>query len=236
MNPYRSALSSRLSAAARLGAVAGLLCTIWGAASAQTAGDGVKAFIEQQMPTGKGRVEIAVGSLDPRLQLAPCGRIEPYLLPGTRLWGRTSIGVRCLSGANWAVSLPITVSVFGPAVVATEPMAAGANPSQSSLQVIEAELTREHGTPVTDPAQLVGRTLTRPVAAGQVIRVEQLRMAQTVASGDPLKIEMIGRGFVIQGEGQALGAGSEGQPIRVRTDNGRIVGGTLRGRTVEIRI
>ena len=44
------------------------------------------------------------------------------------------------------------------------------------------------------------------------------------------------QGFVIQGEGQALGAGSEGQSIKVRTDNGRIVAGTLRGRTVEIRL
>ena len=236
MNPYRSASSSRLSATARLVGVIGLLCAVWGGALAQTATDGVKTFIEQQMPTGKGRVEITVGSLDPRLQLAPCGRIEPYLLPGTRLWGRTSIGVRCLSGANWAVSLPITVSVFGPAVVATEPLAAGMSPPLGSLQVIETELSREQGTPVTDPAQLVGRTLTRAVAAGQVIRADQLRMAQTVASGDPLKIEMIGQGFVIQGEGQALGAGSEGQSIKVRTDNGRIVAGTLRGRTVEIRL
>ena len=76
MNPYRSASSSRLSATARLVGVIGLLCSVWGGALAQTATDGVKTFIEQQMPTGKGRVEITVGSLDPRLQLAPCGRID----------------------------------------------------------------------------------------------------------------------------------------------------------------
>jgi flagella basal body P-ring formation protein FlgA len=199
-------------------------------------GDPIRGFVERQVPTGLGSVEVAVGQLDPRLQLAPCQRIEPYVLPGTRLWGRTAIGVRCVEGAGWAVSLPITVTVRGRAVVVGEPLAAGASPATASLRIEEAELTREPGTPVTDPAQLVGKTLTRPLSPGQVIRVEHLRVAQTVAPGDPIRIQMVGQGFSIQAEGQALAGGGDGQTIRVRTENGRILAGTLRGRTVEVRI
>jgi flagella basal body P-ring formation protein FlgA len=205
-------------------------------ATAQAAPDPIRGFVERQLPSGLGRVEVSVGALDPRLQLAPCQRVEPYLLPGTRLWGRTAIGVRCIEGANWAVALPITVTVRGRALVAGEPLAAGAAPATASLRLEEAELTREPGTPVTDPAQLVGRTLVRPVAAGQVLRVEHLRVATTVAAGDPVRIQVVGQGFVIQADGHALAAAGDGQTLRVRTDSGRVLAGTLRGRTVEVRI
>jgi len=207
-----------------------------GAAAQEAPGDPIRGFVERQLPAGAGRVEVTVGSLDPRLRLAPCARVEPYLLPGTRLWGRTAIGVRCLEGANWTVALPVTVSIRGRALVAGEPMQAGTVPANASLRLEEAELTREAGTPVTDPAQLVGRTLNRPVAAGQVLRIEHLRVTPTVAPGDPVRIQMVGQGFVIQADGHALAGAGEGQPLRVRTDSGRILAGTLRGRTVEIRI
>ena len=202
--------------------------------------DPIQTFIERNMPAGQAaggsRIEVSVGSLDPRLQLAPCQRIEPYLLPGTRLWGRTSIGVRCLEGATWTVSLPVTVTIRGLAVVAAEPLAAGSPATTAAIRIEEVELTREPGTPVTDPGQLVGKTLTRSLAAGQVLRLESLRATPTVVAGDPVRIDMVGKGFMIQSEGQALSAGAEGQPMRVRTESGRIVSGTLKGRAVEIRI
>ena len=229
---------SRLTIHRRAALAAGLACSLATGAWAQPSvgADPVRDFVERQLPSGAGRVEVAGGSLDPRLQLAPCARIEPYLLPGTRLWGRTAIGVRCLEGATWRVALPVTVTVWGRAVVAGEALAAGSQPSTAALRIEEVELTREPGTPVTDPAQLVGRTLTRQVAAGQVLRVEHLRIAHTVAAGDPVRIHVFGQGFVIQAEGQALAGAGEGQPIRVRTESGRILAGTLRGRTVEVRI
>jgi flagella basal body P-ring formation protein FlgA len=82
----------------------------------------------------------------------------------------------------------------------------------------------------------MGKTFTRSVAVGQVLRLETLRATPTVVAGDPVRIDMVGKGFVIQSEGQALSAGAEGQPLRVRTESGRIVSGTLKGRAVEIRI
>ena len=51
---------------------------------------------------GALRVEIEPGRLDPRLRLAPCERIEPYLPPGARAWGRSRVGLRCVQGpAPW---------------------------------------------------------------------------------------------------------------------------------------
>src|SRR5574344_1861168 len=64
------------------------------------------------------RMEVQVGQLDPRLRLAPCARVEPFLPAGTRLWGRTRLGLRCVQGAvQWTVFLPITIQAWGPAWV-----------------------------------------------------------------------------------------------------------------------
>jgi flagella basal body P-ring formation protein FlgA len=200
------------------------------------ASESVRQFVQSQMPGGTGRVEVSLGTLNPRLQLAPCQRVEPYLLPGTRLWGRSAIGVRCVEGADWAVALPVTVTVWGKALVATQPLAAGTPLDASLLREQEVELTREAGTPVTEPAQLVGKALQRPLAAGQALRLEHLRVAQTVAAGDPVRVQLVGPGFSVMAEGQALSGAGEGQAVKVRTENGRILAGTLRGRTVEARL
>jgi flagella basal body P-ring formation protein FlgA len=221
----------------RLSAVLVLLAVHAVAAAQPTvAPEPIRAFVERQVPAGSGRVEVQVGTLDPRLQLAPCGRAEPYQVAGMRLWGRTVVGLRCLEGATWSVTLPVNVIVRGRALIAGEALAAGSSPAGASLRIEEAELSREPGTPVTDTAQLVGRSLIRPVAAGQILRLEHLRIMQTVAAGDPVRIQIVGQGFTIQADGQALAGAGDGQTIRVRTDSGRILAGTLRGRTVEVRI
>ena len=46
------------------------------------------------------RMQVTLGSLDSRLRLASCARVEPYVPPGTRLWGKTRLGLRCLDGAG----------------------------------------------------------------------------------------------------------------------------------------
>lgn len=235
-------LRRRASPRALPAAVAILLATGGGVACAQGQAAlpvdpaAIRAFVERHMPAGAGRLEVRPGALDARLQLAPCARIEPGLLPGTRLWGRTAIALRCTEGATWTVSLPLDVVVRGRALVAGEALPVGASPASASLRIEETELSREAGTPVTDPAQLVGKALNRPLQAGQVLRLEHLRVMQTVAAGEPVRIQLIGQGFSIQADGQTLAGAGDGQTVRVRTESGRILSGILRGRTVDVRI
>ncbi len=182
------------------------------------------------------RVEVEIGQIDSRTRLAPCPRLEPYVPAGTRLWGRTAIGLRCMEGANWSVSVPIQVRVFGQALVTTTALAAGASVGESDVRLAEVDLTRAGRQLVSDPAQLANRVLAGPIAAGQPLRAEQLRMVQAVAAGDPVRIRLLGRGFEIAASGVALSGAGEGQAVRVRTDNGRVLSGTARGRTVEVEM
>lgn len=194
----------------------------------------VRRFVESAV-ADTGRVQIQVGRIDPRLHLAPCGRVEPFLPAGSRLWGRGAVGVRCVEGANWTATMPVNVMVFGNALVAANNLTAQTPLSAGDFRLEEVELTRESGQPVQDAAQLVGRSLMRPMTVGQVLKTDYLRVQQTVSAGDQVKIQVIGDGFVVSADGIAMMAGGNGQMLRVRLDNGRILSGTVRDHTIEVR-
>jgi flagella basal body P-ring formation protein FlgA len=182
------------------------------------------------------RIEVKVGQFDTRVQLAPCARAEPFVPPGSRLWGRTQVGVRCVSGASWMIRLPVSVSVFAPVAIAHAAMPAGAPIGPADVRMEEYDLTREPAPLVADAATLIGKQLTRTLAAGQPVRIDALRTPPSVNAGDPVQIVINGQGFSLTSEGVALTPGSEGQPLRARTESGRVVVGILRDRTVELRL
>jgi len=181
------------------------------------------------LPSLKGataRVDIEIGKLDPRLRLAPCRRIEPQLPVNGALWGRTRIGLRCVEGERpWQVWLPVTVKVFAPALVPVRALPAGTVLSAELLQTAEVDWAEQTAVPFTQTAALLGRTLGHALQPGQAVRATDLRQRQWFAAGDTVQLRARGDGFSVSGEGQALGAGIEGQSVRVRTESGRVLTG-----------
>lgn len=189
-----------------------------------------------QVPSG-GRIEVAVGALDPRLKLAPCARITPYLPAGTRLWGRTRVGLRCDEGARWNVFVPVTVKVFAPAWSTAHALPPGTVLEASHLQRQEVDLAADASPVVRDPAAAIGRTLARELRPGQALRESDLKARQWFAAGDLVRVIGVGSGFSISADGQALGAGIEGQNTKVRIGGGRIVSGRATAdRRVEVAL
>lgn len=184
------------------------------------------------------RVEVKVGKLDPRLRLAPCARIEPYLPPGLPAWGQTRMGLRCTQGSKlWNVSLPITVSVFTQATVARGNLAIGTVLDASQLALAEVDIAAERGAAVSDPALVVGRVLGRNLMAGATLRQTDLKARQFFAAGETVRVVALGPGWQVVTEGQAVNAGIEGQTARVRTESGRILNARPSGdRQVELTL
>jgi len=184
------------------------------------------------------RVEVRLGQINPRLKLAPCGAVQPYLPPGTRLWGAARIGLRCNDGvARWNVFVPVQVDVWGPGVVAAGPLAAGATIGAADLKPAEVNLAAKPGSAVARAELAVGRVLARPLSAGAAVFAADLRARQWFAAGDTVRIVAAGSGWRIHGEGQALAPGVEGQPVRVRTEGGRIISGVaVAEREVEVAL
>jgi flagella basal body P-ring formation protein FlgA len=183
--------------------------------------------VRAAQPAASGwRVEVRVGRLDARLRLAPCNDIQPYRPPGARPWGATRVGLRCADGAvRWNVFLPVTVDVFGPGVVAAAALPAGHVLTPGDLGAASVNHAAPGAAAYADAAAVIGRTLARPLAAGETLRERDVRARLWFAAGDTVRITAGGAGWRITGEGQALAAGVEGQNVRVRMESGRIVSG-----------
>jgi flagella basal body P-ring formation protein FlgA len=179
---------------------------------------------------GSARVEVVVGQLDPRLHLAPCDRIEPYLPPNVRLWGKSRIGLRCKEGrVAWNVYLPVTVKVWGRALVVPGGAAAGAVVQEADLDEAEVDLAEELTPTFLDKKLVAGRTLGQSLKPGQAVRQGHIKLRQWFAAGETVKLVAAGDGFALEGSGQAITNGVEGQPARVRTESGHVVTGLPTG-------
>ncbi len=211
----------------RLAALAALFALL---ASPVHAGDeGLQARVRQLagsavMQGPDRRIEIEVGSFDPRLKLAPCEEIQPFVPPNARLWGRSHVGIRCVKGpTRWNVYLPVTVKVFAKALVATRALPAGTVVAEDDLAQAEVDLAEDASAAVRELPLAVGRALERPLAAGGSLRPSPLKARQWVAAGETVQLVAQGPGFRVAGSGQALTAGLEGQPVRIRTESGRVL-------------
>lgn len=234
--------------AAMLRAIALLLCLLTAAVTVRAQGvldpallERVRLLVETAARAASApgtRVVVQIGQLDPRLRLAPCQQVQPYLPPGMAAWGRSRVGLRCTDGvARWNVTLPVQVSLFGRVVVAAAPLPAGVNLSQEHLALAEIDIAAEPGAVFTDAGALIGRTLGRPLGAAEAVRAPALKARQWFAAGETVQVRAVGDGFAVVAEAQAMGPGIEGQDVRVRFDSGRVASGRAVGeRQVELRL
>lgn len=174
------------------------------------------------------RMQVRVGQLDSRLRLAPCARVEPYLPPGARLWGRTRLGLRCLEGeTHWNVYLPLTVQAFGPAWVLTGNVATGAALTEQDAMQSEVDWAAEPAAIVTNPQAWIGQIAARPLAAGQALRQNMVHPPHLFKAGAPVQVRAQGPGYAVVSSGQAMAAGAAGQNVRIRMSNGKIISGIV---------
>lgn len=251
--------AGRAPARARVGAVLRALCLVglgWaavlggGVAQAQAVGDPAtdlgpltQRWLDDALSRNAStalplRMEVSVGSLDSRLRLAPCARVEPYLPVGSRLWGRTRLGLRCIEGATaWNVFLPVTIKAFGPAWVLTGNVAPGAVLTVNDATEAEVDWAADASPIMANPDLWVGQIAARQLVVGQALRQAMVRAPLLFRAGAQVKVVAQGPGYAVTSAGQALSAGAVGQIVRVRMDNGRIVSGIVNeGGTVDVTL
>ena len=184
------------------------------------------------------RMEVAVGELDRKLRLAACQEVEPYLPAGTRLWGKTRLGLRCVHGeVKWNVFLPITVKAFGPAWAIKGGVAQGSLLSEGDAMQVETDWAELNSAVLANLPDWVGQTAARTLSTGQVIRQDMVRPTQVFQAGEQVRVVANGGGFEIASSGFAVSSGVVGQSARVRMDNGRVLTGqVVDSRTVRLAL
>ncbi|MDF3082675.1 flagellar basal body P-ring formation chaperone FlgA [Burkholderia sola] len=192
------------------------------------------AFLQQQIAGLPGKSTATVTTAFPR-GLAACTTLEPFLPTGARLWGRTTVGVRCAGERPWTVYLQAKVAVQATYYVAARQIAPGEPLSAADLVARDGDLTVLPLAVITDPAQAVGATALARISAGLPLRQDMLKSAASVSAGQTVRVVAAGPGFTISAEGSVLANAAPGQSVRVRMAAGQIVTAIVKDAgTVEI--
>jgi flagellar basal body P-ring formation protein FlgA len=194
------------------------------------------AWLQQQAAGLPGKVEITVAPVFPR-GLAACTTLSPFMPTGARLWGRTTVGVRCAGERPWTLYLQTKVSIHATYYLAARALAPGDVLTSADLVARDGDLTVLPMAIVTDPSQAVGAAALTRIAAGMPLRQDMLRSSASVSIGQTVRVVAQGQGFAISAEGSAMNNAGPGQQVRVKTAGGQIISGIVKdGSTVEIQL
>lgn len=188
----------------------------------------IEQLLQQQTVGLPGRVSFSVGAIDRNLNLTVCAAPEAFMAPGARVWGNTSVGVRCMGASPWTIYVPVSVRVMAGVVVAAHPLTQGRAIVAADLTLQEADLGLLPGAVMTDAGQAIGRVVTVGVAAGQPLRQDLLRAPLVIQQGQSVTLRAQGAGFKVSAAGKALTNAVEGQIAQVRTLTGITVNGVAR--------
>ena len=196
----------------------------------------IENYLRAQTAGLPGTVTYTVGAIDPRSILAACGALEVFTPPGARLWGHTSLGVRCSGATPWNIYVTAHIKVVGAYAVTARPVTQGQALTPSDIAMQSGDLTLLPTGVLTDLQQAVGKTSLAALAPGQPLRQDLLRAPLVVQQGQTVVVNSSGRGFMVSADGKALNNAYEGQIAQVRTPSGQTLSGVARtGGIVEIR-
>ncbi|RDS97897.1 flagellar basal body P-ring formation protein FlgA, partial [Burkholderia contaminans] len=170
------------------------------------------AFLQQQIAGLPGKATATVTTAFPR-GLAACTKLEPFMPTGARLWGRTTVGVRCAGERPWTVYLQAKVTVQATYYVAARQIAPGEPLSAADLVARDGDLTVLPLAVITDPAQAIGATALARISAGLPLRQDLLKSAASVSAGQTVRVVAAGPGLTISAGGCALADAAPGRRV-----------------------
>lgn len=195
----------------------------------------IKHFLQSRTAGLPGKANITVGTIDPRLSLAACAALEPFIPRGGKVWGKTTVGVKCTAPEPWTIYVQANIAVIADYIATTKPISQGQIIGADELVVLKGDLALLPPGIITAAAQAVGKSSAVSIPAGTPLRQDSLRNLPAVRQGQIVRLVSEGAGFQISSEGKALNTASEGQPAQARTQSGQMVNGVARaGGIIEV--
>mgnify|MGYP000901336318 CR=1 FL=1 len=193
----------------------------------------VEAFVYSNTANLPGQVTVSVGQIDHQLKLPKCPQLEAFVPKGNRLWGKTSIGVRCENQlASWTIYVQTEINVMSDVLHIARPITTGQTIAYDDVVFQSANLTLLPDSIFTDIHQVIGKVATTNLTAGQPFRPQMLRAPYVIQRGQSVNLVVQGKGFSIRSEGQALTDAAEGQVVQVRNKSGKIISGFARNNSI----
>ena len=192
-------------------------------------------FLLQTSTAQPGDAEISVGPIDTRLTLASCQALVPFLPPGSKAWGKTTVGIRCTAPVAWTVYLRANVQITADYYVAAHSLSKGQVLAIDDLSKIKGEISNLPVGFISNPDQAIGKAIQNSVSSGTLLRMDALKSPAVVQQGQSVRVVSIGNGFQVATDAQAITNASEGQIAKARTASGVTLSGVAKaGGIIEI--
>lgn len=197
--------------------------------SLSTIRSAAQSYVKTLLPAGSGESTVTVGVLDGRLRLAQCSTALTAALPvGMALQARSTVAVTCAGPVHWTIYVSVTVESRINVLVLRHAAARESRLTASDVTV-ETRTTAGPGTAfLTAPAELSGRTVRRPLAAGTILAVEMFAPDLIVHRGQQVTLLSSGGAIEVRANGRAMADAAAGTRVQVQNlSSMRIVEGVV---------
>lgn len=188
----------------------------------------VESYVKSETEMLPGEVIISQGKIDNRITLPKCLKLEAFTPTGSRLWGSTSVGVRCNSPSSWTIYVQINIQVMTDVMHVARPLTRGTPLVAEDVKLQRVNLTQMPEGIFTELSQVIGKVPLSSLSSGQLLRQSALRLPHVILRGQKVILHIQGQGFSVSSEGLALADAAEGQVVQVRNDSGRVISGIAR--------
>jgi flagella basal body P-ring formation protein FlgA len=189
-----------------------------------------QTYVKSLIPPSAGETTVTVGQLDSRLRLARCPSkgLTASLPSGMAPQARSTVGVTCAGPVHWTVFVPVTVESRIEVLVLTHAVNREARLTAADVTV-ETRTTAGPGNAfLSKPAELNGRTVRRPLAAGTTLSVDMFTPDLIVRRGQQVTLLSSGGAVEVRAGGRAMVDGAAGTRIQVQNSSSmRVVEGIV---------
>lgn len=216
----RPARQNRMSVRSGL-LVALLLPWLTGNAGGTQSHDSIRAAAEgfvSSQPAIKqmGDVNVIAGQLNSSLQLPLCNvALEAFLPPGGKLFGKTSIGVRCRGESPWTLYVPVTVTASQAVPVTTRTLRRGELLTADDVSLMEQPLHQLPAGYFEEVSEVIGQETTRNIQAGSTLTQAMLAAPKMIKRGQQVTLIAGSDSFEVRMNGKALSDAAVGDRLRV---------------------
>jgi flagellar basal body P-ring formation protein FlgA len=190
--------------------------------------ESVNQFLTAQMANRTEQdIEISVGQVDRRLKLVACKQApEAFLAAGAKLQGKLTVGLRCSGPKPWTVYISAQIKIFTNVIAAAHPLFRGDKITAADVISVRQELSQLRRGYFTESKQVIGKKVTRNLAAGRALSPQGVKAPVLVRRGEKVTIIASVGTLKVKVKGKALQDAAKGELVPVRNSRSkRIVQG-----------
>jgi flagella basal body P-ring formation protein FlgA len=132
------------------------------------------------------------------------------------LQARSTVGVSCAGPAHWTVYVPVTVETRIDVLVLKRAVARDTRLVATDVTVESRKTSGPGAAYLTTPAELSGRTVRRPLAAGTTLAAEMFTPDLIVRRGQEVTLLSSGGAIEVRASGRAMADAAAGARIQVQ--------------------